>query len=111
MSDAVVDATLRVLLDRGIEVDHDALADRYVAAARDLVRSYAMDASFNAFEFDRSAELEQVDTYADAIGPPAADDRLPRWRDSPISVADLREAAAADLRAVTTAGCREGAEE
>ncbi|QHS17117.1 glycosyltransferase family protein [Halopenitus persicus] len=111
MSDAVVDATLRILLDRGVGIDHDALADRYVAAARDLVRSYAMDASFNGFEFDRNAELEQVDTYADAIGPPAADDRLPPWRDSPITVADLREAAAADLREVATADYREVAEE
>ncbi|SEH38958.1 glucosyl-3-phosphoglycerate synthase [Halopenitus malekzadehii] len=98
MSDAVVDATLRVLRDRGITVDHDALVDRYRTAARTLVGSYATDASFNGLTFDREAELDQVETYAEAIGPPASDGRLPPWRESPITVADLREAAAADLR-------------
>jgi glucosyl-3-phosphoglycerate synthase len=98
MSEAVVDATLRTLLDRGIEPDETTLSNRYREAADELVRAYSTDAAFNGFEYDRESERDQIEAYAEAIGPVGSDDRLPPWRDSPVSAEAVLEAAEADLR-------------
>ncbi|MFA9517715.1 glycosyl transferase family 2 [Halopenitus sp. H-Gu1] len=100
MSGAVVDATLRTLLDRGIEPDYETLPDRYLEAAADLVRAYSTDAAFNGFSYDRESERNQIETYADAIEPISSDDRLPPWRESPVAAETVLDAARADLREV-----------
>jgi len=46
------------------------------------------------------AEREQVETYADALGEPGPDTRLPAWRDAPVTPAEVGDAARADLAAV-----------
>jgi glucosyl-3-phosphoglycerate synthase len=38
-----------------------------------------------------------VTTYADAIGAPGPDRRLPAWDDAPITPDEVREAAAEDM--------------
>lgn len=101
MSGAVVDATLRTLLDRGIEPDYATLPERYREATTDLVRAYSTDAAFNGFSYDRESERDQVETYAGTIGPVGPDDRLPPWRESPVTAETVLEAARADLREVT----------
>ena len=83
----------------GVDVDYDALADRYREAATDLVRAYETDAAFNGLAYDREDERSQVETYAAALGEPGPDTRLPAWRDAPITPAEVGEAARADLAA------------
>ncbi|WP_251344202.1 glycosyl transferase family 2 [Haloplanus halophilus] len=99
MSRHVATALFRAVTDHGVDPDYDTLPDRYREAARSLVRSYELDAGFNGLEYDRAGELEQVATYASAIGPPGPDRRLPAWRDAPVSPAAVAETAAADLEA------------
>jgi len=100
MSRAVGEATLRAVEGAGVEVEYDALADRYREAADGLIRGYETDAAFNGLDYDRAAEREQVATYADALGEPGPDTRLPSWRDAPVTPAEVAEAARADLAAV-----------
>jgi glucosyl-3-phosphoglycerate synthase len=100
MSRAVGEATLRAVEDAGVEIGYDALADRYREAAEGLIRGYETDAAFNGLDYDRVAEREQVETYADALGEPGPDTRLPAWRDAPVTPAEVGDAARADLAAV-----------
>ena len=99
MSRGVAAAALRAVEEAGVEIDYDALRQAFRESAERFVRGYAADAGLNDFEYDRAAEGEQVATYADAIAPPGADDRLPAWRDTALDSATVREAAAADLAA------------
>ena len=100
MSEHVGAALFRVVTEAGIDPDYETLPDRYRSAARSLVRSYELDAAFNGLDYDRSDELEQVETYVEAIQPPGPDRRLPAWVDAPLSPAAIADAAAADLEAV-----------
>ncbi|EMA64279.1 hypothetical protein [Halorubrum lipolyticum] len=106
MSQAVGEATLRAVEGAGVEVRYDALADRYREAADGLVRGYETDAAFNGLDYDRAAEREQVATYADALGEPGPDTRLPAWRDAPVTPAEVADAARADLAAARDTGSR-----
>ncbi|MFB6172378.1 MAG: glycosyl transferase family 2 [Haloarculaceae archaeon] len=101
MADQVGAALFAVVEDHGVDPGYDTLPDRYREAADRLVRQYAADAAFNGFDYDPAAEREQVAAYADAVAPGEAR-RLPAWVDAPISPADVRAAAAADLEAART---------
>ena len=103
MSESVGAALLRAVEERGIEPAYDTLPARYREAADSFVRSYATDAAFNGLDYDTADEREQVATYAEAIGPPGADDRLPTWRETSLDPAAGAAAAAADVDAVTDA--------
>ena len=97
MSESVADAFFRVVEEHGVEPAYDDLPARYRRAARGLVRAYAADAAYNGLSYDRGSELEQVDAYAEAVGPPGPDERLPAWRDAPVEPARVRAAVDADL--------------
>jgi len=97
MSQAVGTATLRAVESTGIDVDYDALAGRYREAAHKLVDAYETDAAFNGLAYDRTDERSQVETYADGLRSPGPDDRLPPWRDAPITPDEVAAAARADL--------------
>jgi glucosyl-3-phosphoglycerate synthase len=97
MSESVADAFFRVVEEHGVEPAYDDLPGRYRRTARGLVRAYAADAAYNGLSYDRGSELEQVDAYAEAVGPPGPDERLPAWRDAPVEPARVRAAVDADL--------------
>jgi glucosyl-3-phosphoglycerate synthase len=99
MADEVGAALLRAVEDGGVDPDYEALPGRYRDAADRLVSAYATDAAFNGLEYDRASEREQVDSYADSIAPPGEDSRLPPWNEAPVTAAEVREAAQADLEA------------
>ena len=101
MSRSVGAATLRAVESAGVSVDYDTLAARYREEADALIHGYETDAAFNGLAYDREDERAQVETYADALGRPGPDTRLPAWRDAPISPVDVAEAARADIAAVT----------
>lgn len=100
MAEGVGRAILRVVEEGGVAPDYETLPDRYRDAAERLLDRYALDAAFNGLEFDRAAEDEQIGEYADAIGPPTEDTRLPAWRDSPVTRRTVREASRADIEEV-----------
>jgi glucosyl-3-phosphoglycerate synthase len=100
MSEHVGRALFRAVEDHGVQPDYGTLAERYRTTARRFVRAYATDAAFNGLDYDRAAELDQVESYAGAVAPPGPDCRLPAWTDAPIDGAAVREAAAADLEEV-----------
>jgi len=104
MSRAVGAATLRAVEDGGVAVDYGGLADRYREAAEAMIGGYETDAAFNGLDYDRDGERSQAATYADALGEPGPDTRLPAWRDAPITPAEVAEAARADLAAATGDG-------
>ena len=104
MSRAVGAATLRAVEDGGVAVDYGGLADRYREAAEAMIAGYETDAAFNGLDYDRDGERSQVATYADALGEPGPDTRLPAWRDAPITPVEVAEAARADLAAATDDG-------
>ncbi|RQG97996.1 glycosyl transferase family 2 [Natrarchaeobius chitinivorans] len=85
MSRAVATALLRVVEERGVDPAYETLPDRYRAAGERLLAQYRADAAFNGLEFDESDERDQLSRYADAIGRPAPDRRLPRWTDVPLA--------------------------
>lgn len=99
MSRGVASAVLRAVAEAGVEPEYDALREAYRSAAERFVRGYAADAGFNGFDYDRPAESEQVERYADAIAAPEADTRLPAWGETGLGPAAVREAARADLAA------------
>jgi glucosyl-3-phosphoglycerate synthase len=100
MSRHVGSALFRVVAEAGVDPDYETLPERYREAARSLVRAYEDDAAFNGLNYDRSDELDQVETYAEAIDPPGPDRRLPAWVDASLSPDEVATAAAADLEAV-----------
>jgi glucosyl-3-phosphoglycerate synthase len=100
MSAHVGAALFRVVTDHGVDPDYEALTERYRTVARRFVAAYGADAAFNGLSYDRASELEQVDTYVDAVGPPGADTRLPSWETTSLDPATIPEAAGADLEEV-----------
>ena len=100
MSRAVGEATLRAVEDAGVDVDYDGLAERYREAAETLTDGYAADAAFNGLSYDADDERSQVATYAEALGEPGPDTRLPAWEDAPVDPDEVHEAAREDLDAV-----------
>lgn len=96
MSDGVANALFRAVEDAGLAVDYDAVESRFREVANDLVRAYGADAAFNDFQFDDESERDQAATYADAIGEPGADTRLPALVDAPIDPDDVRRATQPD---------------
>jgi glucosyl-3-phosphoglycerate synthase len=101
MATEVGQALFRLLADRGLEPDLETVRAQYVSTAERLVDQYAADATFNGFSFDRAAEREQVSTYADAIGGPGPDRRLPAWVDTQIDPGTIRELSEAALATTT----------
>lgn len=93
----VGEAILQVVEEGGVAPEYGDLEARYRAAADRFVQRYALDAAFNDLEFDPEGEREQVDLYVDAVGPPGGDDRLPAWRDAPITARQVGAASGADL--------------
>ena len=97
MSEQVGAALLRAVEENGGDPDYGSLRGRYRTAAERQVDGYELDAAFNDLEYDRDDELQQVDTYADAVAPPGEDTRLPPWRTAAVTPEEAAEAAAADL--------------
>ena len=97
MSEQVGDALLRAVEDNGHRPAYKRLDSRYRAAAERLVDAYALDSGFNGLEYDRDDELAQIDAYADTIGQPGPDTRLPAWDDAELSPASVAAAAIDDL--------------
>ncbi|WP_313691264.1 glycosyl transferase family 2 [Halorarum halobium] len=102
MSESVGAALLRAVEERGVTPDYGTLRARYRSVADSFVRAYGADAAFNGFEYDAAGEREQIETYAEAVGPPREDARLPPWTDAPVDPDDVLAAAAEDVAAVTT---------
>ncbi len=98
MSRSVGETLLRSVIDHGVDVDFDTLADRYRGTAAGLVDQYELDAAFNGFSFDREHERDQVARYAEAVAEPTGpDDRLPAWERAPLDPGAVAEATAADV--------------
>jgi glucosyl-3-phosphoglycerate synthase len=96
MSEGVGAALFRAVEDAGVDVDYDAVRERYREHAGRFVRAYGADAAFNGFDYDAEGERDQTATYADAVQPPGEDDRLPAWDDAPLDPKAVAEAARAD---------------
>jgi len=82
MADEVAAALFHALADHDVTVEYEALRERYRDTARRFVDQYATDAAFNGLDYDAAGEREQVDAYAESVRSPAADDRLPAWRET-----------------------------
>jgi len=93
MADDVAGALFRVLAANGVVPDYDRLRGTYRNHADRLIAQYAADASFNGLSYDREAEREQVDAYADSIAPPGEDTRLPPWESVALSPDEVVTAA------------------
>jgi glucosyl-3-phosphoglycerate synthase len=100
MSAAVGRALTRVVEEGGVTPDYDTLTERYRETAGTLVDAYEADARFNGLEYDRAAERDQVDTYADAVASPGEDHRLPAWESAPLSPEDILDASREAIEAV-----------
>lgn len=79
MSEHVGTALFRVLEAQGVEPEYETLPERFRETASRFVRQYAADATFNGLAHDPDDDRAQVETYADAIVEPGADERLPAW--------------------------------
>ena len=79
MSAEVGDALFARLEAAGIDVDYDVVCDRYRDEAMGLIDQYAVDAAFNDLPYDLAGERAQVETYAEAISPPAESKWVPAW--------------------------------
>lgn len=97
----VASALFQALSDADVSPEYDALTEQYREEATTLVEQYAADAAFNGLTHDGTAERKQVATYAEAIQPPSADQRLPAWNEAPLApeaVLDASRAALDDAR-------------
>ncbi|MDZ5813205.1 glycosyl transferase family 2, partial [Halorubrum sp. AD140] len=90
------------------DVDYGGLTERYREAAETLVDGYATDAAFNGLSYDPDDERSQVATYAEALGEPGPDTRLPAWGNAPVDPDEVHEAAREDLEAVRGSGRLDG---
>lgn len=97
MAEAVGAALFRVLEGHEVSVAHPSLREAYRETAVTMLRGYEADARFNGLTYDRSAERAQVDAYAEAIGPPGADPRLPSWASTSLAAERVQTASAAAL--------------
>ena len=98
MSRQVGKALFAVVEAEGVRPAYETLPARYRETARRFVRAYGEDAAFNGLDYPVDEERSQVDQYAEAIVPPAGDDRLPAWTDAPVDPVEVCKRAAADLR-------------
>ena len=104
MASQVTSALLRAVEENGGDPAYETLDGRYRRAAEQLIDAYALDAGFNGLAYDRGAELEQVDAYADSIGVPGADTRLPAWESVDLSPTTVAAAVGEDLDEATDGG-------
>ena len=103
MASQVGEALLRAVSENGYEPTYGTLESGYRAEAERLADAYALDAGFNGLDHDRAAESEQIDAYADTIGPPGTDTRLPAWVNAPLEPEDVVSAVVDDLADATEA--------
>jgi len=103
MASQVGEALLRAVSENGCDPAYGTLESRYRAEAERIADAYALDAGFNGLEHDRAAESEQIDAYADTIGPPGTDTRLPAWVNAPLAPEDVVSAVVDDLADTTGA--------
>ncbi|WP_323171105.1 glycosyl transferase family 2 [Natrialba sp. PRR66] len=89
MSREVAATLCRVLEEGGVELNYETLPERYLAAGRRLIDQYRADAAFNELAYDPAAERDQLERYADSIGPPGLDRRLPEWTNAPVEPASV----------------------
>lgn len=97
MSEHVAAALFRAVESHGVGPDYDRLVETYRTVADGFTEQYATDAAFNGLSYDRTAEREQVDTYAEAIHPPETDERLPAWSTSDLSPDAVLDTSRADV--------------
>lgn len=102
MAQTVGGALFRTLEDNDIDPNYEQLPARYREEAAQLIDQYAADAAFNGLDYDQESEQEQVEAYADAIAPPATDDRLPAWSNTDLDPDELAACSTASLPAPTT---------
>ncbi len=100
MSHEVGRAFFRTIEEHGVAPEYETLPARYEQVAARFIDQYAADATHNGLDYDPVAEREQVAQYAEAIGPPGDDTRLPAWTDAPLDPAEVRRTAREDLEAV-----------
>lgn len=100
MSRPVAEALFRVIEDETVTPNYETLRTRYLDVAEEMIDRYEADAAFNALEYDRSHELDQIASYAEAIRPPEPDHRLPAWRDVSLDPAAVRDASTEAVRSV-----------
>ena len=93
MSHEVAAALFRAVEAGGVTPEYGTLPARYRDRASRFVDAYADDAAFNDLTYDPDAEREQVAAYAEAIGPPGEDDRLPAWDETALSAEAVARAA------------------
>ncbi|SIS07017.1 glycosyltransferase family protein [Natronorubrum thiooxidans] len=96
MSQTVAGELLRVVEERGVDLDYTTLQDRYRTVGNRLIDQYRADAAINGLTYEPAGERDQLARYADSIAPPGPDRRLPRWSDAPFEPADVLEAACLD---------------
>jgi len=108
MSSEVADALFLALEDAGVAPAYGTLAARYRQAAESLLDGYAADAAFNGLAYDREAESEQVEAYAEAIDAPGADTRLPAWVDAPVDPAEVVAASERSIASLSSSTGTEG---
>ena len=102
MSRSVGETLFRTITHHDISIDFETLPQRYRNTAQQLLDQYAIDATFNGFDYPRSREREQIETYAKNIQPPGNPDYLPAWSDVDITPSAVVDAAVADADAVNT---------
>ncbi len=102
MAREVTDAVMRVVAENGGDLRYETVEDRYRRAAEHLVDAYELDAIFNNLEFDRSEELQQIETYAEALTPLGEDTRLPAWQTTALTPRDVCDAVTTDLTDAAT---------
>jgi glucosyl-3-phosphoglycerate synthase len=100
MSRGVGRALFSAVEAHGVTPEYESLPERYRETANRFVDAYGLDAAYNGFDYPTEEERAQVDRYAEAVVSPTTDDRLPAWRDAPLTPTDVRDAAEADLREV-----------
>lgn len=100
MATEVGDALFRTLEDRGMEPAYSELVDAYSDAGNELIEQYDLDATLNGLSYDRTSERDQLEAYAETIGQPGPDTRLPPWEDTALDPSDVVSAAECAMRTV-----------
>lgn len=102
MSEEIVAAMFRILTDDGISLDYETIREEYLAAGSRIVEHYAEDSAYNGLQYDLDDERQQIATYADAIGSPGPDDRLPPWASLSLDPSVVKDRAITDLTAIVS---------
>lgn len=100
MAGEVGAALFRALEDHDCTPDYDRLPERYRHAARTLINKYETDAEVNGLAYDAASERQQTEAYAEQIGPPGADERLPAWAETELSPEAVHNASDEALRGI-----------